>query len=474
MEERASVIFDSDRLVSLILRFAAPTILSLLINSFYNIVDQIFIGYGVGIAGNAATNIVYPVTTFTIAISALIGDGASTYFSLRLGEGKKKDAASCAWTAFLLSFGASVSIFVLGQIAIEPLLHFLAAPDSTFLFAKQYLRITLLGTPFLVITTVLSGLIRADGSPRYAMFCMLPGCFLNVLLDAVFVLGFHWGMAGAAWATVLGQGLNFAAAVCYIPHFQTISLSRGWSKVPTKTSAQMDSLENAYCFRWKIAQEFLYMGIAGFINQFSGTVYTVVINHYLKTYGAASIYGADITIAAYGVVMKVNQIVMSFLNGIAVGMQPIIGYHYGKRNFKKVKHCLKIAVITATLCGATAFLAFQFFPEMIMRIFGQTEALYLEFGVKCLRIFLLTVPLYGFSVVATGLFQTIGKPVHATFMALSRQILYLIPLIMILTPVWGIMGLLCSAPISDTIAFFTCLALYLREIHRLEKNPLKV
>lgn len=395
MREDASAIFENDKTLSLILKFAAPTIVSLLINSFYNIVDQIFIGYGVGIAGNAATNIVYPVTTFTIAVSALIGDGAATYFSLNLGKKQPEQAARCAWTALTLSVISSLIILICGQIFTESLLHFLAATSSVFNLAKQYLRITLLGIPFVITSTVLSGLIRADGSPRYAMFCMLPGCFLNVILDAVFVLGFHWGMSGAAWATVLGQILNFLMAVVYIPRFQTISFS--WQIC----------LQKGYLFSWKTACEFLYMG------------------------------------------------------------QPIVGYNYGKQNYKKVKACLKTGVTVATICGITAFLIFQILPETIMRVFGQPDKLYIEFGAKCFRIFLLAVPLYGFSVVTTGLFQTIGKPIHATFMALSRQILYLIPLIMILTPIFGITGLLWSSPISDVVAFITCLILYLREIRSL-------
>ena len=455
MREDASAILENDKTLSLILKFAAPTIVSLLINSFYNIVDQIFIGYGVGIAGNAATNIVYPVTTFTIAVSALIGDGAATYFSLNLGKKRPEQAARCARTALMLSMISSLIILICGQIFAEPLLHILAATSSVFSLSKQYLRITLLGIPFVITSTVLSGLIRADGIPRYAMFCMLPGCFFNIILDAVFILVFHWGMSGAAWATVLGQILNFLVAMVYLPRFQTISFS-----------CQI-SLEKGDLFNWKIACEFLYLGIAGFINQFSGTVYTIVVNHYLKTYGALSIYGSEIPMAAYGIVIKVNQIIVSILNGISTGMQPIVGYNYGIQNYKKVKECLKTGVAVATICGITAFLVFQILPETIMRVFGQPDKLYIEFGAKCFRIFLLAVPLYGFSIVTTGLFQTIGKPVHATFMALSRQILYLIPLIMILTPIFGITGLLWSSPISDVVAFITCLILYLREIRSL-------
>ena len=455
MREAASAILENDKTLSLILKFAAPTIVSLLINSFYNIVDQIFIGYGVGIAGNAATNIVYPVTTFTIAVSVLIGDGAATYFSLNLGKKRPEQAARCARTALMLSMISSLIILICGQIFAEPLLHILAATSSVFSLSKQYLRITLLGIPFVITSTVLSGLIRADGSPRYAMFCMLPGCFFNIILDAVFILVFHWGMSGAAWATVLGQILNFLVAMVYLPRFQTISFS-----------CQI-SLEKGDLFNWKIACEFLYLGIAGFINQFSGTVYTIVVNHYLKTYGALSIYGSEIPMAAYGIVIKVNQIIVSILNGISTGMQPIVGYNYGKQNYKKVKECLKTGVAVATICGITAFLVFQILPETIMRVFGQPDKLYIEFGAKCFRIFLLAVPLYGFSIVTTGLFQTIGKPVHATFMALSRQILYLIPLIMILTPIFGITGLLWSSPISDVVAFMTFLILYLSEIRSL-------
>lgn len=447
---QAESIFSAGSTSRLIFKFSAPAIISLLVNSFYNIVDQYFIGQGVGFYGNAATNVVFPLVSFAVAVAALIGDGAAAYFNLSLGRGEKRAAVSCVVTASFLSCVAGVAILITGQTATRPLLLMLAATPATFLMAEQYLRIILWGVPFMISGTVLAGLIRADGSPRYAMFCMLPGCIINVVLDAVFVLSCHWGVAGAAWATVIGQIANCAIAVVYLPRFQTVSLLSRWGFFCVQT-----------------AGKFLSLGAAGFINQFCGSFYMIFMNQYLAKYGALSVYGPDIPLATFGIVMKVNTIAMSFVNGIAVGVQPILGYNYGRRDYARVKECLKEAVAFVSLCSVIFFIVFQIFPSYIIGFFGQESDLYNDFAVSCFRIFLLAVPIYGFSIVSTGLFLAIGKPIQATFMALSRQVIYMIPLVVALAPHFGVVGLMYASPIGDIFAFITCLILFKKELGKL-------
>lgn len=446
----AQAVFADGNMLSTILHFAAPTILSLLINTLYNIVDQIFVGHRIGYTGNAAINVVYPIATFAVAVSALIGDGASTYMSLSLGRKQDDKASDSAAGAVILAAVAGLIIAGVGQMIAGPLLRFLAATDSIMDMATIYLRITLLGIPCVTVSSVLTSLIRADGSPRYAMFCMTPGCLVNVILDALFLFSFQWGIAGAAWATVIGQVVNLLIALAYLPRFRMVDLFRKGERHLAETS-----------------RDFLKLGMAGFINQFSGTVYVVFINRYLEIYGSMSVYGADIPLAVFGIMMKVSQVAVCFMSGIAVGMQPVLGYNYGEGNHIRVKGCLKTAAALATGCGIVFFLVFELLPQYIMLLFGQTDPAYIEFGIQCFRIFLFAAPLYGFSIVSTGLFQGIGKPVHATFMALSRQIIYLLPLIMFLAPRYGVVGMLYASPVGDTFAFFTCLVLFMREWRRL-------
>lgn len=437
----------------IILRYAVPTILSLLIQTLYNIADQIFIGWDMGFRGNAAVNVVYPVMTFAAAVSALIGDGGAVCISLNLGREEQDRASDAAAASLLLALGSGMAMLTVGQLFAELLLEFLGTTDGIRGDALTYLRIILMGMPPVIVSSVLASLIRADGSPRYAMLCVIPGCLLNVFLDWLFIFPLGWGIAGAAWATVLGQMVNFCIASAYLPRFRMVALFRKGKRQLLGAAAGA-----------------VRLGSAGFVNQFAAVAYVIFVNRYLERYGAGSAYGTAIPIAVFGIMMKVSQISTCFLSGVAVGMQPVLGYHYGKQDFLRVKVCLKTAALLATVFGTAFFLIYELLPEYIMLLFGETDALYVEYGVHCFRIFLLAIPIYGFSIVSTGLFQAIGKPVHAMFMALSRQIIYFIPLAMYLAPRYGVVGMLWASPIGDIFAFATCLTLFLREWKQLSIN----
>lgn len=452
-EELPERVFSEGKTPELIVKFSLPTVVSLLINSTYNIVDQIFLGHGVGYSANAATNVVYPLTVLCLALAAWIGDGASAAFSLSLGRGEPERSARCGTTAAVLAAAAGIAVMLSGRMASVPLLQFLSAPEELMDMTMIYLRVTLFGVPALMLATVLTGLIRADGSPVYAMFCIIPGCIVNIILDYVFVFPFGWGIAGAAWATVIGQYANCLIGLFYLPAFRSVRLFQGWKLFYADAAAQI-----------------LRLGSAGFANQVCGAVYAVVINRCLSVYGAQSRYGAEIPLAAYGIMVKVSQIAFSVMSGVAVGMQSLLGFHYGRRNYARVKECLRWAVLIVTCFGCILFVIFEFFPMYIVGLFGQSDALYREYAVKCFRIFLFAAPLFGFSIVSTGLFQAIGKPAQATFMALSRQVIYLVPLLLLFGRLFGVVGLLYASPVGDTLAFLTCLILYRREIRLLDRE----
>ena len=444
-------LYSSAKIGPLIFRFATPAVLSLLVNSSYNIADQIFIGHGVGELGNAAVNLCFPIAVLVMAVAALIGEGAAAYFGLRLGEGHRDKAEYCLFTASVLSLAAGITLAVIIAPLVSPILRFSGTTEHLMPLAAEYLTITLLGFPAVVVSTVLSGLIRADGNPRYAMICVVTGCMINVVLDPVFIFSFGMGIAGAAWATVLGQTANLLLVLCYLPRFQIV---------------QFHSCPLSLFFH--TARNLLRLGLSGFVNQFSGAVYMLALNRALSHYGALSPYGAAAPLAAYGIVSKVSQVAFSVMNGISVGCQPILSYNYGEKNYNRVRSCLNLAVCIVSVFSCLFFLVFQLFPGYLISLFGQQSAETKEFAISCFRIFLAATPLFGFSILATGLFQAIGKPVQATIMALSRQILFLLPLIWVLPKFWGLDGLLWSAPISDLMAFITCFTLYLRENKKLK------
>ncbi len=303
-----------------------------------------------------------------------------------------------------------------------------------------------------MISTALNSLIRADGSSRYAMFSMLLGAIINTIFDPVFIFACGMGVRGAAIATVMGQVASFIVSVVYIPRFKTFRFEFSSIKLGRKTCGKVLSL-----------------GVSSFITQIAITIVMVLFNNLLGYYGASSEYGSDIPMTAMGIVMKVNQIMLSVLVGIAVGAQPIIGFNYGSKNFARVKKAFEIAIAAAETVAVICFFIFQFAPMALVSLFGSEEGLYNEFAVKSFRIFLLLCPLNGFQTVAAIFLQAIGKPVKSAAVTLSRQIVFLIPSAVILPMFMGVTGVLWAGPIADGLAFILALALIILEIKKLKR-----
>ena len=397
--------FATEPIGRLILKFAVPSVIALLVNSLYNIVDQIFIGWGVGYLGNGATNVVFPITIIALALSMMIGNGGAAYLSLKLREGKTDAAQKGVGNAVALVTVVSVVLAVVFLVFIDPILTLFGATDLLRSLALEYGFIIGLGLPFMMISAAINSMIRADGSPKYAMVSMVIGAILNVILDPVFIFVFQMGVKGAAIATVLGQVASFVVSVVYLPRFKTVRL-------------------NAPSFRLsgRICGNILTFGLSSFITQFAITIVMALTNNLLAIYGATSIYGAEIPLTATGIVMKVNQIMIAILLGIATGTQPILGFNYGAKNFKRVKKALEIALIASEVVSILAFLIFQFAPMSVVILFGSEEGLYNEFAVKAFRIFLMLCPLTGFQTMAAVYLQAVGKPVKSAILSLARLI----------------------------------------------------
>lgn len=461
LQEISKSPFATQPVGKLILKFAIPCVIALVVNSLYNIVDQIFIGWGVGYLGNGATNVVFPITIIALAFAVLIGDGGAAYMSLKMGEGDMESVKRGVGNCTLMVTIAGIVIMAVFLIFLKPILTLFGATPSTDpllrQYALQYGYIIGIGLPFTMVSTALNALIRADGSSRFAMFSMLLGAIINTVFDPIFIFVFNMGVRGAAIATIMGQIASFIVSIVYIPRFKTFRFDRECLKLKAGTCGKVLSL-----------------GVSSFITQIAITIVMVLFNNLLTKYGAASEYGSDIPMTAMGIVMKVNQIMLSVLVGIAVGAQPIIGFNYGSKNFARVKRAFEIAIIAAEAVAVICFFIFQFAPMAVVSLFGSEEGLYNEFAVKSFRIFLMLCPLNGFQTVAAIFLQAIGKPVKSAVVTLSRQIIFLIPSAIILPMFMGVTGVLWSGPIADGLAFILALTFIIYEIRKLKKMHLEV
>lgn len=442
-----------EKISKLLRSFAVPSITATLVSSLYNIVDQVFIGQGVGYLGNAATNVSYPLSTICLAISLLIGIGSASRFSICLGRGDTDQAAKIAGNGVTLMVLAGILYLVLGEVLLTPMLRIFGATTEVMPYAQSYASIILIGMPFLILTNGISNLIRADGSPKYSMICMVAGAVVNTILDPIFIFVFQWGMFGAALATILGQILSFLLAIRYLWAFRTITLEKE-------------------CFRpdWRDGLHTLSMGISSSVNQIAITIVRVVLNNSLTYYGAMSVYGEDIPLAACGIVMKTNAILLSIIVGISQGVQPIIGFNYGARKYDRVKQAYLLAIRWNFVISAVGFLLFQLFPRSIISIFGSGEELYFDFAVLFMRTFLFMVIVNGVQVLSSSFFTAIGKALKGLLLSLTRQVFFLIPLILIL-PLWlGIFGVLLAGPIADFIAFVVSVLLVKKEFSILKEQ----
>ena len=436
-------ILGTERIGKLLVTFAVPGIVSMLVNSVYNIVDQIFIGQGVGYLGNGATNVIFPMSTLALAFAMMIGDGAGSYMSLMLGR-KQEDAAARGVAAGLVGLiGIGFLLMAAYLIFMEPLCRLFGATETILPYALDYGYIISLGLPVFSIAAGFSSVIRSDGSPRWNMAGLMTGCIINIVLDPLFIFVFDLGVRGAALATVLGQLANAVIALLYLPRLKTVRLTRqtfsGWRKtLPTV----------------------LNLGTSSFISQFVIVISIAVQNNVLVQYGARSEYGAEIPMTALGVTMKIFSILMAVLVGLGTGAQPILGYNYGAGKYDRVKTTFQYTMTLSVLAMCVALAVFQLFPEAIVSIFGTDSEMYTRFSVRCLRIFLMAVPLGAVQMISGIFFQSLGRPVQASMVSLSKQVFFMIPLVLILPRFMGVDGALWAGCFSDVLAFLLCLVLY--------------
>lgn len=438
----------------LLMQFALPSVVSMLVNSLYNIVDQIFIGQGIGYLGNAATTIAFPIMTIILAVSTLLGAGGSSYASIKMGEKKEEEAEKTLGNVFLLLVIIGLIILAAGYIFMTPMLKLFGATENTMDYARQYTSIILIGAPFSMLGVGLSNMARTDGSPALSMYSIVIGAVLNTILDPIYIFVFHWGVAGAAIATITSQIISAVVLIIYF----------------VKKGKHMRLSRKSLHFNGFICKSAAALGISSGITQIAGTILQIVLNNSLVFYGNQTDAGGDVALSAMGIVMKVSMIIVSICIGIGIGAQPILGFNRGAGNYRRIRKTFVIAVAVATAFCVMGWLACQIFPGPILSIFGTQSAKFSEFAEKCMKIFLLGIFAAGFQVVSTSYFQATGQPVKASILSSLRQLILLIPLVLILPLFFGLDGILYAGPAADITSFFVVLCFSAHELRSLNKK----
>ncbi|MGI6364789.1 MAG: MATE family efflux transporter [Bacillota bacterium] len=435
-----------EKIGKLLLKFSIPAIVGMVVNALYNVVDRIFVGNGVGDLALAGITVQFPISLVIMAFTMLIGLGASTLISIRLGQGKEEEAKNIMGNAVVMMLILSILITVVGLIFLKPLIAVMGGKDPEVMpYALEYSGIILAGTVFFMFGMGANHFIRAEGNPKFAMLTMLIGALTNILLDALFIYGFGWGIKGAAIATVIAKAVS---ALWILRYFLS---GRGHLKL----------VFSKIRVHGRLMLSIISIGAAPFAMQLAASLLNVILNNSLNA------YGGQLALAAMGIVSSISTLLLMPIFGINQGLQPIIGYNYGAGQYSRVKEALFKGMAGATFISLLGFALINLFPNQLVGLFNKESVDLVDLGSRALRIYLLALPIIGAQVVGTSYFQAVGKPKHAAFLSLSRQVLILIPAILILPRFFGLNGIYYAGPVADTCSALltgTLVALEMRKL----------
>lgn len=438
----------TEKVGKLIGKYAVPCIISLLVGALYNIVDQIFIANAsyLGSYGNAANTVVFPLTVIALGIAVMIGDGCCAFVSISLGEKKTENATRSVGNSVLLCIISSIVLTAIYLIFAEPILTAFGGKVNaeTFELSKEYFFWIALGIPFYMFGQTMNPIIRADGSPKFAMFSTVAGAVINIILDPIFIFVFKWGMMGAAVATVIGQIVTAALAVWYLLR----------AKI-TKPNIRDFKLKG------RIIGKTLSLGLCSFLAQISLVAAMMAINNMIRKYGAVdAVFGqeqyAQIPMAVVGIVMKFFQIVISIVIGMAAGCIPIVGFNMGAKLNKRVKVLFTKLIIAEACVGAVALIIVELFPNVLIQIFGAANesVYYTDFAVKAFRLYLCMLILACVNKATFIFLQAMGKAMESTMLSMVREIVFGVGFALLLPIFFGLDGVLYSMPASDVLTAF--------------------
>lgn len=437
----------------LLFSFSIPAIISCLVNSVYNIVDQIFIGQGVGYLGNAATTIAFPLMTIIMAFATLIGSGGSAYAALRLGEGRKREALLTLNNLLVIAIGLGILLAATGLIFLKPILTLFGATETTMPYAIDYTSIVLIGVPFSMVSIALSSMARTDGHPRMSMYGILIGAALNTVLDPIYIFVLGWGVKGAAIATVTAQFVSTVVLCYYFLRKGNMRFTRRYMKPVGRVWYKIFSL-----------------GISSGITSLVACIMQVVMNNSLVYYGNQTEITGDVALSAMGIVMKIAMILASVCIGFGIGAQPILGFNLGAKKYARVRHTYLLAVSIATGSILIGWAVCQLAPHLVLSLFGKGNQTFTDFAVRCLRIYLGGIFCAGFQIVSTNYFQATGQPLKASLLSMLRQLILLIPLLLILPLFFGLNGLLYAGPCADIGSAVIVALFILPEMRKLNRR----
>ncbi|AEF86510.1 MATE efflux family protein [Treponema primitia ZAS-2] len=441
----------TERVGKLLLDFSIPAIIGMLVNAIYNIVDRIYVGQGVDSLGIAGITVAMPLMMVIMASSMLIGIGANSLFSIRLGQGRRDEVEKLMGHALALLFIVPGIVIVFSLIFLDDIIvHILGASETVFPFAKAYLQIILYGGIFSAMGPGINHFIRSDGHPRTSMVTQLIGAVINIILDPIFIFGFGWGIAGAAWATIISQFISFVWVMGY------------FNSRHTQLRFRLRNMK----LELKLVLNILAIGFAPFAMQLAMSLVGVLQNH------ALNVYGGDIAVSAMGIGFSIMIVFFMPLMGLNQGAQPIIGYNYGAKKYDRVLKTYKWAVIAGTIFITLGFLIIQIAPKMFISLFSNEEGPLMEMGIYCLRISTLLFPILGFQILTSNYFQAIGKPIQGTILSLSRQLLLYIPLLTLLPRFFGLKGVFFAMPAADFGAVIMSACFMMKELKWLKAGQI--
>lgn len=437
----------------LLTEFAVPSTIAILINAVYNIVDQIFIGHGVGYLGNAATTVAFPILMIVMAFSTMLGTGGSAYAAIKLGEKREEKAEAALNNTLILSLAAGASIAVIGFIFLKPLLRMFGATDTVMPYAWDYASVLLIGVPFSILGPCLANFARTDGKPQLSMYGILIGAILNTILDPLYIFVFGWGVKGAALATITSQLISATVMCVYFTKYGSLRFHKDKMKLDPD-----------------ICKKMLTLGISAGLTQIVSCVMQVIMNNTLNYYGAQSEVGGDVALSSMGIVMKITMIMLSICLGIGAGAQTIFGYNFGSKQYDRIKKTLNLAIFSATVSLLIGWAICEIFPRTIIQLFGGGDSNFMEFAVRCLRIYPGAIFVVGVQAISTSYFQATGQPMKAAIVSLLRQMIFLVPLLIILPIFFGLSGVLFAGPITDVITTLVVIVLLIPEMKKLNKE----
>jgi putative MATE family efflux protein len=444
--ENATDRIGTERIGKLLLDFSIPAIIGMLVNAIYNIVDRIYVGQGVDPLGIAGITVAMPLMLILMASSMLIGIGANSLFAIRLGEGRRDEVEKIMGHAFALLFLVPGVVILFSLIFMDRILiDILGASEAVFPYARTYLRIILYGGVFSAMGPGINHFIRSDGHPRTSMFTQIVGALINIILDPLFIFVFGWGIAGAAWATIISQFVSFVWVMYYF--------NSRWTRLRFRLGDMKLEL--------RLSFKIIAIGFAPFAMQTAIGLVNILLNRSLF------VYGGDVAVTAMGIVYSIMVIIFMPLQGINMGAQPIIGYNYGAKNYDRVKRTFKLAALSATIFVSLGYILIQLFPGFFISVFRDEEGPLMDMGIKAIRICTIFLPVLGFQMLSSNFFQAIGKPLQGTVLSLSRQILFYIPLLLVLPRFFGINGVFAAMPAADFCAVILSSVFIIRQFSRL-------